>query len=149
MKNQNTQASLFDTKGTIMSCFTLAVLAKFYAKHLQESNQTNPNMNYLIPVIKLVDQISGLAAYGILLWVLLPPFWCWTIFCAGALFNFMMILIASYKQISKLLHGISVQVFNKLRDAFQRICNQTQQASDENSVEQEDKHGSPSRVQIV
>jgi hypothetical protein len=100
-------------------------------------------MNYLISFIKLVDQISGFVACGILVWILLPPFWYWTIFCAGALFNFVMILIASYKQIYK-----SAPVFNKLRDAFQRICNRTQQAFDENLVEREGEHGSPSRVQI-
>lgn len=149
MKYQNTQASIFDTKGTIMSCFILAVLAKSFAKHLQERRQTNPNMNYLISFIKLVDQISGFVACGILVWILLPPYWYWTIFCAGALFNFVMILIASYKQIYKSLHGISAPVFNKLRYAFQRICNRTQQAFDENSVEGEGEPGSPSRVQIV
>jgi hypothetical protein len=149
MKYQNTKVSLFDTKGTIMSCFIVAVLAKFYAKHLQERRQTNPNMNYLIgPIIKLVDHISGFVACGILVWILLPAFWCWTIFCAGALFNFMMILIASYKQICESLHGISAPVFNKLRDAFQRIYNRTQQAFDKNSVELEGEHGSPSKVQM-
>jgi hypothetical protein len=144
MKYQNTKVSLFDTKGTIMSCFIVAVLAKFYAKHLQERRQTNPNVNYLISFIKLVDQISGFVACGILVWILLPPFWYWTIFCAGALFNFMMI----FKHIYKSPHGILAPVFNKLRDAFQRICNRTQQAFDENSVEREGEHGSPSRVQI-
>jgi hypothetical protein len=155
-------ASPFDTRGTTMSSFILVLVAQVYAKYLLKRIQPIPNMRYF-RITKLVCQISGVIACGLLLSILLPPIWWWIIISPCA-FNSIRELHNSYhqicellhdicQQISKSLHGISTQVFNKLHDAFQWICNTTQQAGpppafNENSVRQENE-GGPPRVQNV
>jgi predicted PurR-regulated permease PerM len=165
-------ASLFDTRGTTMSSFILMLVAQVYTKYFMERIQPIPNTRYF-RIAKLVCQISGVIACGLLLSVLLPPIWWWIIISPCAfnsirelngsyhqiceLFNDIYQQISEslhdiYQQISESLHGISAQVFNKLHDAFQWICNTTQQAGppafNENSVRQEGERGPP-RVQNV
>jgi hypothetical protein len=151
-------ASPFDTRGTTMSSFILVLVAQVYAKYLLERIQ--PTRYFRIT--KLVCQISGVIACGLLLSILLPPIWWWIIIspCAfnsirelhGSYHQICELLHDIYQQIYELLHGISAQVFNKLNDAFQWICNTTQQvglpAFNKNSMGQESESGPP-RVQNV
>jgi len=113
------------------------LVAQVYVKYLLERIQPIPNTRYF-RIIKLVCQISGVIACGLLLSILLPPIWWWIIISPCA-FNSIRELHGSYHQICELLHdiyqqifeslyGISAQVFNKLNDSFQWICNTTQQA---------------------
>jgi hypothetical protein len=125
-------ASAFDTRGTIMSSFILVLVAQVYAKYLLEIIQQIPNTRYLV-ITKIVCQILGVVACGILLSILLPTIWWWIIIspCAfksirelhGLYHQICELLHDIYQQISKSLHGISVLVFNKLHDTFQWICN--------------------------
>jgi hypothetical protein len=78
VKYQNTQSSPFDTHGLIMLLFILVLVAKVYTKYLLEMSQPIANTSYF-PITKFVCQISGVLACGLLLSILLPPFWCWII----------------------------------------------------------------------
>jgi hypothetical protein len=149
VKYQNTQASPFDTHGTTMSFFILVLVANVYAKYLLEITQPIPNTSYF-SVTKLVCQVSGVVACGLLLSFVLPPFWWWIILfpCAfksirelhGSYQQISKSLHDIYQQISELFHDISTRVFKKLHSTFQWICNPTQQAgppaSNENTVKQ-------------
>jgi hypothetical protein len=154
-------ASPFDTRGTTMSSFILVLVVQVYAKYLLERIQPIPNTRYF-HITKLVCQISGIIACGLLLSILLPPIWWWIIISPCA-FNSIRELLSSYHQICKLLHdiyqqiseslhSISTRVFNKLHDTFQWICNTTQQAGppafNENSVRKEGEV-CPPRVQNI
>jgi len=154
-------ASPFDTRGTTMSSLILVLVLQVYTKYLLERIQPIPNTRYF-RITKLVYQISGVIACGLLLSILLPPIWWWIIISPCA-FNSIRELHDSYhqicellhdlyQQISESLHSISARVFNKLHDAFQWICNTTQQADppafNENSVRQEGE-GGPPRVQNI
>lgn len=162
VKYQNARTSPFDTHGTIMSFFILVLLAKVYAKYLLQITQPIPNTCYF-SITKLVSQIAGVVACGLLLSTLLPPYW-WCIIISPCAFKSIRELYGSYQQIfeflhniyqqiSELLHGISARVFNKLLDLLQQICNTTQQAGpracNEISVEQEVEGGRRPRVQNV
>jgi len=142
-------ASPFDTNGTTMLSFILVMVAQVYARYLLEKIQPISNTRYLC-FTKLICQISGVIACGLLLLLLLPIWW-WIIISPRA-FKSTRELHGSYHQISESLHGISAQVFNELHDTFQWICNTTQQAAppafNENSVRQKGE-GGPPRVQNV
>jgi hypothetical protein len=139
-----------------MSSFILVLVVQVYAKYLLERIQPIQKTRYF-HITKLVCQISSVIACGLLLSILLPPIWWWIIIspCAfnsirelhGSYHHICELLHDIYQQISESLHGISTRVFNKLHDAFQWICNTTQQASppafNENSVSQEGEGGPP------
>jgi len=71
-------ASPFDTNGTTMLSFILVLVAQVYAIYLLERIQPIPNTRYLV-ITKIVCQILGVVAFGILLSILLPPIWWWII----------------------------------------------------------------------
>jgi len=141
-----------------MSFFILVLVANVYVKYLSDKIQPIPNTRYL-PITKLVCEISGVIACGLLLSILLPPIWWWIILCQYA-FKSIREVHGSYHQICELLHDIYQQISESLHDMYQQISNSLHgmisnpiqqagpQAFNDNSMRQEGEGGCP-RVQNV
>jgi predicted PurR-regulated permease PerM len=115
-----------------MLLFILVLAAQVYAKYLlEEMTQPIQNTRYL-PLTKLVCQISGVIACGLLLSILLPPIWWWIILCPCA-FKSIRVLHGSYQKIYESLHDVYQQTSESLHDIYQRTSELLQEIYQQNS----------------
>jgi len=139
-----------------MLLFILVLVAQVYAKYLlEEMTQPIQNTRYL-PLTKLVCQISGVIACGLLLSILLPPIWWWIILCPCA-FKSIRVLHGSYQKIyeslhdvyqktSESLHEIYQQNFESLHDIYQQTSESLHSLHDKYQQISESLHGISARV---
>ncbi|XP_059439605.1 uncharacterized protein LOC132172169 [Corylus avellana] len=133
MKYQNSSRSPFDTHPTTMSAFI--VTAYFYTGALvgiSRVTQAIPNSNYL-PMAMLFSDILGALACSLLIFILVPPFGVFLLFSCS------LVLIRA-------LHGSYQQIFELFQQIFNLTYQADPQASNGNSMEQEDNGGVPTAV---
>jgi hypothetical protein len=113
------------------------VTAYFYGIALVAITGQIPNRSYL-PLTMLICGILGVLTFSLLVIILLPPFgWLLLFLCAFVLI--IRVLHSSNWQIFEVLHSFKCQVFS----TFQHIFKRPHQASNDNSMEQEENGGVP------